>query len=369
VKTIVSSARTVQARIARGETEHRLHRPVSGLQPTHPPGAMSAPAPADASAPALATPVPTGAAVAGADGRPLRPPSADDKPQKGTAAATSRVARSAGNSSSVVSECPQHPAVSFFGLYRFTTPSEKLMMLISCVCAVVHGAMLPMWTIIVGSIVTTFSNPKLTSVLVRQIGGVAKWYLILALISFIVSYFQVRLQLYVAQQSGARIRKLYFNSLLRQEFRWYDDESGGELTARVASDVDLIQGGMGDTVGSAVQFTSMFVVGLLIALAYSWRMTLIIIAFLPLLALVGAAIGRLTAESTSEGQHAYGEAGAVASEVLSLIRTVTAFGGQAEEARRYESLLKVAYQSGVKKSFFGGLGVGSLMLVIFTAYS
>jgi ABC-type multidrug transport system fused ATPase/permease subunit len=242
-------------------------------------------------------------------------------------------------------------------------------MLFSCLCAAMHGALLPMWTIIVGSIVTTFSNPKLTSRLVSEIGGVAKWYLILAVISFVVSYFQVRLQLYVAQQSGARIRTLYFNSLMRQEFEWYDDSSGGELTARVASDVDLIQAGMGDSVGSAVQFTSMFVVGLLIAFAYSWRMTLIIVAFLPLLALVGAVIGRVTAASTSEGQQAYGSAGAVASEALSLIKTVSAFGGQEEEALRYEMLLKVAYKNGVQKAFFAGLGVGSLMLIIFSAYA
>jgi ABC-type multidrug transport system fused ATPase/permease subunit len=281
----------------------------------------------------------------------------------------SRSARGTSDRSFRSERAAQDPKVSFIRLYRFATTAEKCMMLFSCLCAAMHGALLPMWTIIVGSIVTTFSNPKLTSRLVSEIGGVAKWYLILAVISFVVSYFQVRLQLYVAQQSGARIRTLYFNSLMRQEFEWYDDSSGGELTARVASDVDLIQAGMGDSVGSAVQFTSMFVVGLLIAFAYSWRMTLIIVAFLPLLALVGAVIGRVTAASTSEGQQAYGSAGAVSSEALSLIKTVSAFGGQEEEALRYEMLLKVAYKNGVQKAFFAGLGVGSLMLIIFSAYA
>jgi ABC-type multidrug transport system fused ATPase/permease subunit len=258
----------------------------------------------------------------------------------------------------------------FLQLFRFTTLFERVMMLISCVCAAVHGTLLPMWTIIFGNVITTFSDRNASpDMLVSKISGIAKWFFIIAAIAFVVSYFQVRLQMYVSQRSGARIRNLYIRSLMRQDFEWYDAETSGELTARVASDVDLIQAGIGDKVGSAVQYLSMFVTGFVIAFVFSWKLTLVILSFFPLLAGSGAIIGKRTAGSTSEGQDAYGAAGSVASETLSLIRTVTAFGGQEEEAHQYEKQLNVAYKSGVRKALWGGLGIGVVNFIIFAAYA
>jgi ABC-type multidrug transport system fused ATPase/permease subunit len=173
----------------------------------------------------------------------------------------------------------------------------------------------------------------------------------------------------VSQRAGTRIRKLYFQSLMRQDFAWYDSENSGELTSRVASDVNLIQAGIGDKVGSAIQFLSSALVGFIIAFIYSWKLTLVILSVTPILALCGAVFAQVTAEAVGDGQGAYGNAGAVASEVLSLIKTVSAFGGQEEEARRYEKNLDVAYKSGVKKGMATGFGMGMTMFLIFCVYA
>lgn len=267
------------------------------------------------------------------------------------------------------------PSVPYFKLFRFTTPTEKFLMLIASVCAVLHGALLPLWTIVFGGVLDTFadSQPPNQTVsdedLVSEIGGISKWFLILAALAFVLSLFQVQLMIMVSQQSGVRMRKLYFRSLMRQDFSFYDKEVSGELTSRVASDVDVIQGGIGDKFGSAVQFMSMTVTGFIIAFIYSWKMTLVILSITPVLAVCGAIFAKLTAESTEEGQGSYGSAGAVASEVLSLIKTVSAFGGQEEEARRYDRELDSAYKAGVKKGFFDGAGLGLTMFLIFCAYA
>jgi ATP-binding cassette, subfamily B (MDR/TAP), member 1 len=261
------------------------------------------------------------------------------------------------------------PSVPFFKLFRFTTPVEKLMMAFGCLCAVAHGAMLPLWTIVFGSVINSFATPNPNNEkLVKDVGGLAKWFVILAVIAFIVSFFQVRMQMVVAQRASSRIRTLYFRSLMRQDFEWYDSESSGELTTRVSSDVDLIQAGIGDKVGSAVQFVSSFVAGFLIAFVYSWQLTLVILSVAPLLAVCGVLFAKSATESVGEGQTAYGAAGSIASEVLSLIKTVSAFGGQEEEARRYEKQLDSAYKRGVKKSLVTGVGYGITFFIIFCIY-
>jgi hypothetical protein len=54
----------------------------------------------------------------------------------------------------------------------------------------------------------------------------------------------------------------------------------------------------------------------------------------------GALVAKLSANAANEEQAAYGKAGAVAEEVISLIRTVTAFGGKQRESKRYERELQ-----------------------------
>jgi ABC-type multidrug transport system fused ATPase/permease subunit len=173
----------------------------------------------------------------------------------------------------------------------------------------------------------------------------------------------------VANRSCNRMRKLYFRSLMRQDFSWYDSENSGELTSRVASDVNLIQAGIGAKVGSAIQYTSSGVVGFVVAFFYSWKITLVILSVAPALALCGAAFTQMTADSVGDGQGAYGDAGSVAYEVLSLLKTVSAYGGQEEEALRYEKKLDIAYKSGVRKGFVSGIGIGITLLLVFCVYA
>ena len=65
---------------------------------------------------------------------------------------------------------------------------------------------------------------------------------------------------------------------------------------------------------------------------------------------------------------AYAKAGDVAEEVLSSIRTVTAFGGQREETERYSDNLIEAKKVGIKKNAFGGLSIGVTYFVLFCCY-
>lgn len=270
------------------------------------------------------------------------------------------------------------PPVKFPQLFRYTTREEKLLMLTACICAAIHGGLLPIFTILFGGIINDFGNVQDTPItpedipverITDEIGSVAKWFLVLGLVAFVTSLVQVRLQLVVAHRVCARLRRKFFESLMSQDYTWIDQNDGGELTARVAGDVNLIQAGMGDKVTSAVQFISMFVIGIIVAFIYGPLLTLVILSVAPLLIISGVAFARLAAESTGEGLGAYGKAGAVASEVIGLIRTVAAYNGQETEAKRYEKELDLAFKADVRKAVISGFGLGFTFLVIFSTYA
>jgi ABC-type multidrug transport system fused ATPase/permease subunit len=69
-----------------------------------------------------------------------------------------------------------------------------------------------------------------------------------------------------------------------------------------------------------------------------------------------------------KGTDAYAEAGEVATEALSNVRTVAAFGGEAAVANRYEAALRSAEKESVKKSTLTGVTVGTFLLVMFVVY-
>lgn len=85
----------------------------------------------------------------------------------------------------------------------------------------------------------------------------------------------------------------------------------------------------------------MFVAGFGIGFYFSWELTLVILAVTPALIIVGSIFGKLMGNMTSEEQTAYAEAGAIAEEAFSSIRTVVAFGGEHDTIEKYVFLVYV----------------------------
>ena len=102
----------------------------------------------------------------------------------------------------------------------------------------------------------------------------------------------------------------------------------------------------------------MFITSLVIGFVFSWQLSLVVLAVVPLVALAGAAMGRVISTYSQLGQEAYGKAGGVADEVLSSIRTVVAFGGEDRAAGLYRDRLQAALITGIKRAHYAGLGIG-----------
>lgn len=65
----------------------------------------------------------------------------------------------------------------------------------------------------------------------------------------------------------------------------------------------------------------------------------------------------------------YGEAGAIAEEALSAMRTVVAFGGQQIEEERYNKHLLSARNNNIKRSFFNGISNALMWFFAYASYS
>lgn len=133
-------------------------------------------------------------------------------------------------------------------------------------------------------------------------------------------------------------------------------------------DVKKIQSGIADKVGMCIQSAFQFIGGLVVAMVFGWKLGLVCLATLPVLALAGYIFMVASSDSSKEELDNYAEAGGIAEEVLGSIKTVTAFNGQKFENSRYGKPLFKSQNLGIKKAAYSGFANGFFNLAMFSVY-
>ncbi|XP_033100770.1 ATP-dependent translocase ABCB1-like isoform X2 [Anneissia japonica] len=172
-----------------------------------------------------------------------------------------------------------------------------------------------------------------------------------------------------AENQIHRLRRILFRSVLRKDLSWYDTHKSGELNTRLTEDIENIRNGIGDKLAVVIQWTTTFFGGLGLGFAKSWKLTLVIMAVAPLIAISAALASKAVQKLTSLELNAYAKAGAIAEEVLSSMRTVAAFGGEDKEVHRYTSNLDDARKLGIKRNTVQAASLGILFFFIFLSYA
>ncbi|XP_074509789.1 ATP-dependent translocase ABCB1 isoform X5 [Sebastes fasciatus] len=273
------------------------------------------------------------------------------------------------------------PMVGPIEVFRFANGLDIVMIIGGTVCAIIHGVVLPIMFIVFGDMTDSFvdnammtqnnnSNPNITitpknSTLEEEMTRSAIYYSIMGFVVLVFAYGQVALWSMSAGRQGTRIRKLFFHRIMQQDIGWFDVSETGELNTRLTDDIYKIQDGIGDKAGKLIQALSTFIAAFIIGFIKGWKLTLVMLAISPAIGLSAGIFSRVLATFTSKEQTAYAEAGAVAEEVLSAVRTVFAFSGQDREIERYNKNLETAKNLGIKKATSANLAMGFNYLMIF----
>ncbi|KAG2226169.1 hypothetical protein INT45_003314 [Circinella minor] len=271
------------------------------------------------------------------------------------------------------------PAVPVHKLFRFATKLELLMIIIAATCSLGVGALQPVMIVFFGQFMddlggavsgaatmtpeqmANFSLLDLTHDLILV-------FVYLGTGALVGAYIAQSFWIVTGENQVRRIRQRYVHAILRQDLGWFDKSEEGSLTTRLAADTQLIQDGISEKCGVLLQSLGAFITGFVIAFVKGWNLAVIILATMPVLAACGGAIGYFITKFTLQTQDAYAEAGAIAEQVFSGIRTVFSFSLQNRFALRYEEKLVKARIVGVKRGIHLGLGFACFLFVLFATY-
>ncbi|OMJ07536.1 Multidrug resistance protein 1A [Smittium culicis] len=271
------------------------------------------------------------------------------------------------------------PPVPIIKLFRFATTAERSTIFAGLFFSLLAGVTIPLMTIIFSNLSGAFIKYSVKLDLegyqsaYSYLNSEVKLYCLLltglAAFMFAVSYLQNASFSVTSEKQILRIREEYYRSSLRQDMSWFDKVSTGDLTTRISSDVSVIQDGIGVKFGYLVQYVSTFITGLILAFARGYKMALVVLAVMPLLAGVGTFMGIYVGKYTKEIQDKYAKSGSIANEALSSMRTIMAFNSQPRELKRYNDSIDDAEKSELKKAKALGLGLGGMFFFIYSIYS
>uniref|UniRef100_A0A8C5D596 Bile salt export pump n=1 Tax=Gouania willdenowi TaxID=441366 RepID=A0A8C5D596_GOUWI len=236
--------------------------------------------------------------------------------------------------------------------------------------AAINGGVNPVYSLLFSQILATFSVTEAAAQR-REIDSICLFFVMIGVISF----FTQMLQGYAFSKSGElltrRLRRLGFKAMLGQEVGWFDDHrnSPGALTTRLATDASQVQGATGSQIGMIVNSLTNIGVAVIMSFYFSWKLTMLILCFLPFIALSGGFQAKMLTGFAKQDKQAMESAGRISGEALNNIRTIAGLGKEKVFVDMYDAQLDAPYQAALKKANVYGACYGFSQCVIFLTNS
>ncbi len=181
--------------------------------------------------------------------------------------------------------------------------------------------------------------------------------------SYLGNYFLARVSLGLVHD----LRVQLFNNLLTLPNRYFDKHNSGHLISRITFNVTMVTGAATDAIKVVIR-EGMTVIFLFASLLFmNWRLTLVMVAILPLIALMVRTASKKFRKQSKKIQVAMGDVTHVASETIQSYRVVRSFGGEVYEQKRFLQASQGNTDKQLRMTRTGAIYTPVLQLVIYSA--
>jgi ATP-binding cassette subfamily B protein len=150
---------------------------------------------------------------------------------------------------------------------------------------------------------------------------------------------------WIGERVTADLRRAVFEHLLRLPPGWFELTRTGDVISRVTNDTSLLETVIGSSVSMAVRNVLLLFGGLAMLAITSVKLTLLVLAGVPLVVAPILLFGRRVRRLARASQDRVGDVGAYVDEALHEIRTVQAYGHEAEDRRRFGERVEAAFET------------------------
>lgn len=184
-------------------------------------------------------------------------------------------------------------------------------------------------------------------------------------VNAVFSYFRIYLFAIVTQKTLALLRQTTYNHLIKLPMNFFASHRVGELNSRLSADISLLQETFTTTIAQFIRQIITITGGIAILAFISLRLTLFMLAIVPVVAIVARVFGTYIRKMSKEAQTKVAESNTIVDETLQAITNVKAFANEAFENLRYKRKTDEVIDVSLKGAKWRGLFVSFIFLAMF----
>ena len=200
-----------------------------------------------------------------------------------------------------------------------------------------------------------------------SVTSVATALFILFGVQALFSFFRVVIFNNVTENSLRDLRNDAFSKMVFMQMDFFNTNKVGELTSRVSSDITQIQETLRTTIAEFFRQIVIIVGGISFLFFISWKLALIMLATVPVMALIAVFFGRYIRRLSKEAQNFSANSNAIVEEALTGIANVKAFTNEYFNINRFRKNTQEMRDLNVRSGVWRGLFVSFIIFCLFGA--
>ncbi|HAN76941.1 MAG TPA: multidrug ABC transporter ATP-binding protein [Bacteroidales bacterium] len=246
-------------------------------------------------------------------------------------------------------------------LTRFLAP-YKLYFFVSLVLLLISGALSLVFPWLTGDLINAsgdISSEKINEITLILMG--------VFIINAGISYFRVYFFAIISQKSVADLRTAVYNRVLLLPVKFFSERRVGDLTARLAADIAVVQETFTTTLAHFIREFIVLIGGLGLMVYISPKLTGFMLALVPAIVITAVIFGKFIRRLSKETQNKVAESNVIAEEALQAIQTVKAFANEIFEQLRYKKAVDDIVDLGIKGAKWRGAFSSFIIFFMFGA--
>lgn len=181
----------------------------------------------------------------------------------------------------------------------------------------------------------------------------------------IFSFFRILLFTRVTESALRDLRLKAFQRLLYAPMEFHHRQKVGELTSRIATDVNMLQETLNTTLAEFIRQMIIVVVGIGALLFLSWKLSLVMLSIIPVVTIIAIFFGRYIRKLGKETQDAAADSNTILEEALTGIMNVKSFTNELLERARYGSAANNIRDLAIRNAVYRGAFVSFIIFCLF----
>lgn len=185
----------------------------------------------------------------------------------------------------------------------------------------------------------------------------------------IFSFFRIYLFSVVSENALKDLRIKSFKHLIFSPLSFYDKSKVGELTSRIATDVNMLQETFNTTIAEFVRQIITIVGGIVMIFLISPKLSVTMLSIIPIIAVSAVFFGKFIKKLSREAQDASAESNSIVEEALSNVKIVKAYANEFFEINRYFGKVDKVKALSIRGAKWRGVFASFIILCFFGSVS